>query len=294
MDATGRDGGLGVVVAVDGSVRNRSAVAWAADNAAASGDDLVLVTVVRDRAPHLAKVPHQVQEEQADALLERVGDETASAVPAERRHRAVLRGHPATELCAAYPDARLLVVGKRGLGALPRLLVGSTSGAVAAQALVPVVVVPDTWHPEDHRQDAVVVGVDPYRPHDGALEAAFGEARRLGAPLVGAHGWEPPSMYAWEAEPEVTDDWQAAAYAAFESMLDAWRVKYPEVEAGSVQTVAHPAMAILDAAEKAQLVVLGRHRVRKMPGRALGSVTRAVLHYAECPVLVVPTGEEEA
>jgi nucleotide-binding universal stress UspA family protein len=99
-------------------------------------------------------------------------------------------------------------------------------------------------------------------------------------------------MYSWEAEPEVTDDWQAAAYAAFESMLDAWRVRYPEVEASSVQASAHPAMAILDAAEKAQLVVLGRHRVRKMAGLALGSVTRAVLHYAECPVLVVPTGEE--
>jgi nucleotide-binding universal stress UspA family protein len=48
-------------------------------------------------------------------------------------------------------------------------------------------------------------------------------------------------------------------------------------------------MAVLDAAEQAQLVVLGRHTDGRLGGFAFGSVTRAVLHYAECPVMVAPT-----
>ncbi len=48
-------------------------------------------------------------------------------------------------------------------------------------------------------------------------------------------------------------------------------------------------MAVLDAAEQAQLVVLGRHKDSRFSGFGFGSVTRAVLHYTTCPVLVVPT-----
>ena len=48
------------------------------------------------------------------------------------------------------------------------------------------------------------------------------------------------------------------------------------------------AAAILEAAEEAQLVVLGRHPAGVFGGFAFGSVARAVLHYAETPVMVVP------
>lgn len=48
-------------------------------------------------------------------------------------------------------------------------------------------------------------------------------------------------------------------------------------------------MAVLDAAEHAQLVILGRQPDGKLGAFPFGSVTRAVRHYSECPVMVVPT-----
>lgn len=44
-----------VVVAVDGSERNRSAVAWGSADAAAVGCEVVLITAVED---HLVRPPH--------------------------------------------------------------------------------------------------------------------------------------------------------------------------------------------------------------------------------------------
>jgi nucleotide-binding universal stress UspA family protein len=52
---------------------------------------------------------------------------------------------------------------------------------------------------------------------------------------------------------------------------------------------AHPAGAVIDEAHKAraQLIVVGARRQSKLSGFPLGSVTRAVLHHADCPVAVV-------
>jgi nucleotide-binding universal stress UspA family protein len=46
---------------------------------------------------------------------------------------------------------------------------------------------------------------------------------------------------------------------------------------------------VLEAAEEAQVVVLGRHPAGMFGGFAFGSVARAVLHYAEVPVIAVPS-----
>jgi Universal stress protein family len=54
--------------------------------------------------------------------------------------------------------ALMLVVGRHGRGCFARLLIGSTSDAVANRAKGPVVVIPDGWQPEAHRDDPVLVG----------------------------------------------------------------------------------------------------------------------------------------
>ncbi len=89
------------------------------------------------------------------------------------------------------------------------------------------------------------------------------------------------------------DEWEREAHEQFEKSLAPWRERFPEVEVRAVTSSHHPAIAVLNEAEKgAQLVILGRHAASRFTGFVFGSVTRAVLHYAEVPVLVVPTDDD--
>lgn len=49
------------------------------------------------------------------------------------------------------------------------------------------------------------------------------------------------------------------------------------------------AAAILDAAENADLVVVGSRGLGGFASLALGSVSYQIVHHAKCPVIVVPT-----
>jgi len=77
-----------------------------------------------------------------------------------------------------------------------------------------------------------------------------------------------------------------------EALVDSWHRRFPEVPVEVVHSTAHPAVAVLDASERGQLVLLGRHTSNRFAGFGFGSVTRAVLHYVTCPVMVVPTDED--
>jgi hypothetical protein len=49
----------------------------------------------------------------------------------------------------------------------------------------------------------------------------------------------------------------------------------------------HPAQALIDESDGAELVVVGSHGRGGFTGMLLGSVSQAVLHHAACPVAVV-------
>lgn len=289
-----------VVVAVDGSERNRSAVAWAAQEAADTGSPLLLVTALHEA--RLVPRPGNGDGDggdgdgtaaRASAMLDQVRDRVAGVAHDTAVTVRTVRGAPVPALLEVAEHAELLVVGKRGLGGFARVIVGSTSLAVAARSPVPVAVVPDTWETGGRRDRPVVLGVDPFREDREPVALAFARARRLGVPLVAVHGWEAPVVHSWDV------DMLAGGLAAheqeserlFDERLAAWAVEHPDVVVRPMRRHRHPANALLEAAEEAQAVVLGRHEPGVLGGFALGSVTRAVLHYAETPVVVVPAGD---
>ena len=141
-----------IVVAVDGSERNRAAVLWAAHEAADTGCVLTLVTAVED---HMVATPHfsvRSQDQEALDMLADVRHEVHHVVAEHQVRSEVVTGSPVDVLLDRAREARLLVVGKRGLGTFTRIIVGSTSIALAGRAHVPVAIVPDKWHPEEHRR----------------------------------------------------------------------------------------------------------------------------------------------
>ena len=278
-----------IVVAVDGSEGSRGALGWAATEAAAAGADLRLVAVA-DETPLTPRFPVRLNHAHAKKLLDELSASVTGVVPAEQVGSELFEGDATTSLLDHLDHGRMLVVGKRGLGVIPRMLVGSTSLALAGRAPVPVAVIPTGWQADAHTSEPVVVGVDPLRPSSRLLHLAFRRAERLGVPLVTVHGWEAPGSGTWTDSP--LDEWEREAHEKFEQSLVPWRERFPRVDLRPVTSSHHPAIAVLNEAEKgAQLVVLGRHASSRFTGFVFGSVTRAVLHYAAVPVLVVPTEE---
>jgi nucleotide-binding universal stress UspA family protein len=127
-----------IVVGVDGSENAGRAVAWAAALAAAIDAEVVAVHA-------MGLLEHGPGRTREALEAELCGTWCTPLVDAGVRHRAELRdGTPVNALLAAADedDADLVVVGSRGLGGFPELLLGSTSTQVAQQARRPVVIVP--------------------------------------------------------------------------------------------------------------------------------------------------------
>jgi nucleotide-binding universal stress UspA family protein len=254
-----------VVVGVDGSGRDRSALRWAAADAARGGTDLLLVTVVDDGALVSPRASMLAWRSCAEAVLDETAALVGDSLPRDDVHRLVLSGDPATCLARRFTDVRLLVVGRRGVNALERVVLGSTSLGLVARSSVPVVVVPDDWEVGSNSRGPVVVAVT--EQAGGQLALAAVRAARLGVPLVALHAGK-------------------SGHAAFERQMDQWQESH-DLEVKRLHIVGQVGDAILQAASDAQLVVTGRSPHPLFP-RVLSSTLRAVLHYADCPVMVVP------
>lgn len=134
-----------IVVGVDGSENSRVAVTWAAGLAAAVGAEVVAVHVqgLLERTDEGDLVPSRSVQE---TIREKV--ETTWSAPLDEAgvacRRLVRDGTPVSVLLglADEVDADLIVVGSRGLGGFPELLLGSTSTQVAQLSPRPVTIVP--------------------------------------------------------------------------------------------------------------------------------------------------------
>jgi nucleotide-binding universal stress UspA family protein len=267
-----------IVVGVDRSGRSASAVVWAADEAEHSGRSLRLVCATADGSPDAGSEPDLV----------RLGRRLALA----DLECVVETGDAQEVLLASAADASLLVVGRRGMGTAQRLVVGSTSVAVAGRAPVPTVVVPEQWMQPTMASAPVVVGIEPgdkggpSAADDEVLAFAFSRAVEMRVPLIVVSAWAGPALLAWS--PRDVGGSRARIEDALEARLAPWRVRHRDVEVVA-RAVAEPAAhALREAATVGQLTVIGRHSTLRPHAFRLGSTAREVLHHAERPVVVVP------
>jgi nucleotide-binding universal stress UspA family protein len=136
-----------IVVGVDGSPSSRSALKWAAAEAADHGADLVVLNVwehtllppsgsVSVSERYVPDPSQRTSEDLVSVIKEELGDNPAVLVQPQ-----VKQGNPAKVLIEQSEDANLLVVGTRGHGGFRGLVLGSVSQHVAAYAKCPVAVV---------------------------------------------------------------------------------------------------------------------------------------------------------
>ncbi len=286
-------GGHSIVVGIgvddDGTARSEAAASWAAREAERTGRRLVLMCGTGQHRGRL--VAGLGRGRRAVRRLEAIASDLHAWHPRVPVAPVLRSGDAVDALVRASQQAEMVVVGKRTLGAVTRVLVRSISTAVAGHAAVPVVVVPDAWEQGARERDPVLIGVDAARRDDLALQFAFGRARQLAVPLI--------AVYAWGGEPsgELTTEsgarGSAEAMTALEAVLESWRARHPDVDVRPMQRQGTPALVLLDVSAGAQAVVVGRHAPGVKPSFTFGSVAKAVLHYAECPVVVIPTPTDE-
>ncbi|MET8158323.1 universal stress protein [Sphaerisporangium sp. NPDC005289] len=279
-----------IVVGTDGSPSAVAALDWAADEAARKGVPLHIVSVVENWPYGIARYP--APPDVGDSLVRGAARVLGEAEARARRRRpeievtvAVVEGVPATVLCEQAKDAAEVVVGSRGLGGFAGAVVGSVSAHVAGHAHGPVVVV----RPDAEARDGgeVVVGVDDSPECGPALVYAFEQASLRGAALRAVHAWRlPVHAYAPEIAYDM-DEIRRAQHQVVSDKLAELSGGYPGVTVIEDVPCAHPVDALAQASEKADLVVVGSHGRSGVGALLLGSVSRALLHHACCPVAVV-------
>ncbi|MEU8226141.1 universal stress protein [Kribbella sp. NPDC048915] len=283
-----------IYVGVDGSWRDTGALEWALQESMLRQEPLQAVHVIDEDVRH---APGWEPAAVDDASMELINDvqKYLDESPGDLDHEVDLMvGPPARKLIDAAAGSRMLVVGRRGLGTFKRLLIGSTSEAAvsyAADALVPVVVVPSHWRPSDHA-GPVVAAVDETDDNTDVIEFAIAEAAVHGLPVRLLHVWDLPSMYSWDAMnvAGLSEQWFDSVRQEVENIAAEWQNKYPDTPIEVDVRRGHEVDGVVTGAEEsdAQLLVVGSKQRPRLMSMLLGSVTRGALHHATCPLAVVP------
>ena len=132
-----------VVVGVDGSAGSVAAVAYAAELAAREQTGLTAVLALPPTTDAMGFVtgPYETQVEAARQLLSQSVAAGAKDHPEVPVTTVVVQTHPVEALLRHARDARVVVVGSRGHGALASLVIGSVSREMLQHSPAPVVVV---------------------------------------------------------------------------------------------------------------------------------------------------------
>jgi nucleotide-binding universal stress UspA family protein len=269
-----------ILYATDGSEASLAGAHLLVTLPLATSDQLTLLTVVPE---HGERYPEAALRAARDILQQtRASVETKSYGP----------GVAAEEILrvAEAEPTDLVVVGSRGLGALTRFLIGSTSERVARHAPCSVLVA----RPVANNLQQVILGSD---GSDAALKAAESLKRfplpeesqvRVVTVMQFLELLSPSGRMHWpaefrtlyrqhcnEAEQQIKE--LAASFAA------AGRSSSAELRSGD------PAASLIQCAEeqKADLLVVGSHGLSAIDRFLLGSVPEKVLRHASCSVLVV-------
>jgi nucleotide-binding universal stress UspA family protein len=193
--------------------------------------------------------------------------------------------------------AAAIVVGSRGLGGVQSALLGSVSSGVLDHAHLPVLIVPPLE--EEHAPGAVVVGYDGSKQADAAVEAAgrllrvretivqnvwmsFGEAAAAG--VAGA-----PVGVVVKAVDELDTEIRLGAQRTAEQGARLAAAQGLEVRPEAVRGRGSVWRTLLDTAHahRAAAVVVGSRGRSTLAATLTGSVSRALVHHAPAPVLVV-------
>ncbi|RFU36734.1 universal stress protein [Actinomadura logoneensis] len=285
-----------VLLGYDASEDNEPALAWAAEEARLRGLELVICHCWHWPYPagYVDRDVESIVRRAGETLLKDAG-EKARGLGAAGPVTVRLRPKPVADaLVAESEEAELIVVGSHERHRLP---VGSTALQLPVRAHRPVVVVRRdgrvgrVGHVRGGVPGRVVAGVDGSPGGHAALGFAVEEAVLRGWEVRVVYGvWEPGAVD--ESELPLFGDKERLVRvrtAVLERAVAPWRERYPEAHVRVAAVLDRPREALLEAAEDADLIVVGDRGTGSLAPLLLGSTSSAMLQHAPCTVAVVPS-----
>ncbi|NMH99304.1 universal stress protein [Pseudonocardia acidicola] len=259
-------GGPPITVCVDHRAPGRTAVRWAAAEAARTGARLRMVLPdCRSRPPaNRAAFALALATARGVAQDIEVQVETTAAAAAEALRALSIESAMAV-VPGDVPDLRRLV----------------------AHAYCPVAVLPPVARDDD---GPVVVGVAPWTP-EAVVELAFRAADARGAPLSAVRAWTERGIDLGRILPGRLARWDATQNRVrreLEIALSASATAHPEVAVTPIVVNDRPAQFLLALSRRARLLVLGRSLRGPLFSGIAGSPVEGLARRARCPVLLVP------
>ena len=228
-------GGTGILVGVDGSAESDAAIRWATTEAVMRGVPLTLVHVIQPvvtawpMGPMHGNITEWQSANAKDVLDQAVKTVQSCAAATGLPHldTEVLPGTIVPALVEAAENKQVIVVGRRGSGAIDRLLLGSVSAGLLHHARCPVAVIPVEQRSAPDRDGPVLLGIDGSPASEPATALAFDEASRRGVGLVALHAWSDVGVF-----PILGMDWRKYESEGEEILgerLAGWQEQYPDV-----------------------------------------------------------------
>jgi nucleotide-binding universal stress UspA family protein len=135
----------------------------------------------------------------------------------------------------------------------------------------------------------VVLGVDGTANSDSAIAVAFDEASVRGVDLVAVHAWSDVTLATFSPHDEGLP-WASidtGEQASLAESLAGWKEQYPDVGVSAVVVQDRPVRNLLSYTDTAALLVVGSRGRGGFASMLLGSTSTALLHSAECPLMIV-------
>jgi nucleotide-binding universal stress UspA family protein len=303
-----------ILWAFDGSKESEYALGYA-DLLARSYDSVILgLSVIQPVDTSKMNVPSEVKKELSSIesgrekkQLERMKRALASLKLDEARCdvRAEV-GTPDEQILRVAREERadLIVMGKRGLGLIDRILVGSTTLKVLKKSDIPVLAVKDKGGIGPVEIRSILVPLDISEKLDSALVYAIELAQKLDSRIfvlfvlrLESYAYEIPSGILTEDLMSVLEYLLRLSSLKLSKRVDDAKRKLGilgnETFGVEIKTEAinglNPAISIADYASRngIDLVVINTHGRKGIKRFILGSVTEKVIQESPCPVLVL-------
>lgn len=294
-----------ILWASDGSKESRHALRWVRLLAGRLGAEVVALSILDSADLETMELAPDLRDEIAgiDAEVERIERKRLARVlrllSAEgiAAQATIAKGVPVGEIIKAAQDndADLIAMGKRGMGAWSRFLLGSTTGSVLRQVRQPVLTVSQTAPAAALHKILVPTALAPLDvlPLQWALELA----RVFSAQVVLLHVIEVPKTYALVTRgfvDRLRDEAGAKLRALIESVPAQTRQGVAIVEKTIDFARAWSGIVRFARDEKTNMIVMTTHARSGVSRAVLGSVAENVTTVAPCPVVTFRPAPETA
>ena len=139
---------------------------------------------------------------------------------------------------------------------------------------------------QDDEQPRIVVGVDGFESSRIALRWAIHQAKLTGAVVEAVTAWHVPAGAGWVPATDMPDYQEDARTVLCEAITEMCTLD-PDVQVCPRVAEGRAGQVLVDAAEGADLLVVGSRGHGGLAEAMLGSVGQYCVHHAPCPVVIM-------